>query len=209
MFPFGPSRFRKSLRRPSRLGVFALNKPSPDDSRPLPATRYSLLTASASSQVGQEGAEFGFRVFVRLVDGELQRRLQVGAGLLLATERQQAFAEQDPWHHPIGFAFDAVLILGDRLLAAAGGFQCLRQTEAEQLICRLLRHQTLKMLNAFGRAHEASTDTSTAVMLSAPPARLARSTIWASRSIKESGFRSTSASSASSSMRVTPSVAKR
>ncbi len=103
---------------------------------------------SDDSDLGQNRAEFPFRIFVVLVDGEVKRSFQQWLGLRPPALFKKDFAEQDPWHHPIGLLLHAELEMLHGLGAALFRHERLCQTETEKFVVGLLRHQRLKRLDS-------------------------------------------------------------
>ena len=76
-------------------------------------------------------------VFVFLVDGELEGFLELDAGFGATAEFEQEFAEEDAWHHPISFLFNAEFVVLDSVEKAEFGDESLGETEAKEFVIRL------------------------------------------------------------------------
>jgi len=88
---------------------------------------------------------------VVLVDCEGEGGFEPCPGLGTTVESEERFAEENAWHHPIGFLFTALNEVLDRIGRPVLGEQGLSETETEQLVLGLLRDESGKSEGAGGR----------------------------------------------------------
>ncbi len=102
------------------------------------------------SEIRDEVAQLALGIFVILGDRQFERVLEEGLRVALSTELNECFSEKDPRHHPIGFLFDAVTIMGEGGVDVALGHERLRQAEMKHLVGRLACDERLKVFNPGG-----------------------------------------------------------
>ena len=81
-----------------------------------------------------------------LLDREPQRILERRSGSSTTSELQQKFSKKDARHHPIGFFFDAEMVVLDRIRTAALGDQRLGEAEPKHLVGRVAGHKRAELL---------------------------------------------------------------
>lgn len=105
-------------------------------------------------EIGEEGAEFAFGVFVSLINRELEGGFEKRAGFGAAIKREEEFAEKDAGHHPIGLFRDAEFVVRNGVGGAASGGEGLREAEAEEFVVGLLRDEFFELGDAIRHASE-------------------------------------------------------
>jgi hypothetical protein len=100
---------------------------------------------TGSAQIGQQRTKLPLRIFVMLLDGEMERVLEQWTSRVASAELHEKFAEEDPRHHPIGFLGDTEFKVRNRVGGLAFSNQCLRQAEPEQFVLGLAIDHRLKV----------------------------------------------------------------